>query len=320
MLSTSARLVRLLTLLQSRRRWSGAELVERLEVDARTVRRDIDRLRELGYPVHASSGLGGGYQLGSGATMPPVALGDDEAVAVAVALRAAASSVAGMEDTMLALLARLDQLLPVRLRARVSALESVMSTIPGTDAPPADGAALMRVAAACRDRRRVCFAYRDGGGRATERRVEPMHLVHANRRWYLLAWDDARADFRTFRVDRARKVRLDGTTFRPRSLPVDARTFVARAVSIAPYRHQLRARLRGAASELARKVPHWCGVLEPLDADACVLHMGAETLEGLAAQMLIAGAEVELEVLDAPAFLPALRAIAARLARAVARA
>src|SRR5688572_18879913 len=188
MLQTSTRLLRLLSLLQSRRHWSGKDLRERLEVDARTVRRDVDRLRELGYPIRASSGLGGGYELAAGASVPPMLLNDDEAVAVAVALRAAAGSVEKMEDTALALLAKLDQILPARLRKRASTLHAVTLSIQSswTAAPAID--VLIQVASACRDHEKLQISYRSRDGEATSRTIEPLRLAHAGPRWYLVAW------------------------------------------------------------------------------------------------------------------------------------
>ncbi|MCB9564763.1 MAG: YafY family transcriptional regulator [Kofleriaceae bacterium] len=316
MVGTSARLLRLLSLLQSRRHWAGQELGERLEVDVRTVRRDVDKLRDLGYPIEASSGLGGGYQLGAGSTMPPVLLDDDEAVAVAVALRAAAGSVAGLEATAIGLLAKLDQILPPRLRRRASALLSVTVTLPGgAAAPPVDR--LTAIASACRDRQRLTLRYRDRGGRDSARTIEPLRVVHTGRVWYLVAWDLRRADWRTFRVDRI--VALDdvGPGFTPRDLPEDVATFVARSISQRPYRHQLRVRLDGAIDDLATRVPSWCGVLEADDDAHCVLTTGADTVEALAVQLLLAGAP--FEVLDPPALVPALREVADRLSRGVSR-
>jgi len=191
MLKTSARLLRLLSVLQSRRHWSGSELSERVGVDARTIRRDIDRLRELGYAVEASPGLGGGYQLKPGSSLPPVLLDDDEAVAVAVAVRAA-GSVGKMEETAVGLLAKLDQLLPARLRKRASALHSITVSLASSQAVPSIEV-LTRIATACRDHLKLRLNYRDRGGNATARTVEPLRLAHTGHLWYLVAWDAQRA-------------------------------------------------------------------------------------------------------------------------------
>ncbi len=310
MLSTSARLLRLLTLLQTRRHWSGAALGERLGVDARTVRRDVDRLRELGYPVHASSGLGGGYQLGAGTEMPPVILEDDEAVTMAVALRAAATSLGGVAESAIALVAKLDRLLPTGLKERVRALESVMVALPGGDRKP-DVDALATVAAACRDRQRLAIAYRDRDGAETRRTVEPLHLVHTDRRWYLVAWDQDREDFRTFRMDRLAAPVPAGGVFVPRPLPEALTTFASRALAVSPFRYRVRARLPGSAEALARTVPSWCGMLEPVDAESCVLHVGADSADAVVSLLLMTG--VSFEILDDPPFLDALRAVAGRV-------
>jgi predicted DNA-binding transcriptional regulator YafY len=258
MLKTSARLLRLLWLLQSRRYWSGAELSERVEVDARTVRRDIDRLRELGYAVDASPGLGGGYQLKAGSSLPPVLLDDEEAVGVAVAVRAAASSIAKMEEPAVRLLAKLDQLLPLRLRKRASALHSVTIS--------------------------------------------------------LVAWDAQRKDWRTFRIDRVQRLLSSGPQFTPRDFPGDIAAYVSRSIRQVPYRYRMRIRLKGSLDELARRIPAWCGVLEVLDEGSCTLDTGADSVEALAAQVVLTGAD--FEILEAPECVSELRAIAVHLERA----
>lgn len=200
MLQTSARLLRLLSLFQARRYWSGLELSKRLEVTARTLRRDVDRLRSLGYPVHSTSGAAGGYQLGAGATLPPLLLDDEEAVAVAVGLRTSASgSVTGMEEASVRALLKLEQVLPTRLRNRVAAMHSVI--VPLMNAGAAiDAATLSLIASACREQNVIKFSYRDRTEAASGRTVEPHRLVHTGRRWYLVAWDLTRKDWRTFRA------------------------------------------------------------------------------------------------------------------------
>ena len=315
MLPTSTRLLRLLTLLQSRRHWSGRDLGERLEIDQRTVRRDVERLRELGYPVQAFSGHGGGYQLGAGSSMPPVLLTDDEAVAVAVALRAAAGSVAKMEETSIGLLAKLDQVLPARLRKRASALHSVTITLPGGDSSPAVDV-LTRIAAACRDNLKLKLSYKDRAGKPTARHLEPMRLAHTGRRWYLVAWDLDRDDWRTFRVDRVQQVSSVGLPFVPRKFPGDIAAYVARAIMHTAYTHRIRLRLKGAHEVLSKQVPSWCGQLEKLDGEHCTLSLGADTVETLITLMVMTG--VEFEVLDSHELLPELRRMTARLSRAFA--
>lgn len=286
MVKTSARLLRLLSLLQSRRHWTGADLAARLEIDARTVRRDVERLRELGYPVRASAGLGGGYQLGAGSALPPVILDDDEAVAVAVALRAAAGSVGGMEETTVGLLSKLDQILPSRLRKRATALYDVTLTLGDSHtAAPVD--VLTQIAAACRDHQRLKLTYCDREGKASERRVEPLRLAHAGRRWYLVAWDLAREDWRTFRVDRVEALAEVGPAFAPRQFPEDVAAYVARSITYPSQRHRVRLRLEGAADRLSKQIPHWAGVLEAVDDTHCILTVSAESTRGLAAMLLL---------------------------------
>jgi predicted DNA-binding transcriptional regulator YafY len=316
MLPTSTRLLRLLTLLQSRRHWSGRDLSERLEIDQRTVRRDVDRLRELGYPVQAFSGHGGGYQLGAGSSVPPVLLSDDEAVAVAVALRAAAGSVAKMEETSIGLLAKLDQVMPARLRKRASALHSVTITLPGGDSAPAVDV-LTRIAAACRDNLRLKLSYRDRTGKPTARNLEPLRLAHTGRRWYLVAWDVDREDWRTFRVDRVQQVSGIGTQFVPRKFPGDIVEYVSRSIAYMAYTYRMKLRLKGSHEVLSKQVPGWCGQLEKLDDEHCTLSVGADSIEMLVTQILMT--RVEFEVLEAQDLMPELRRVTERLSRAFAQ-
>ena len=313
MLKTSARLLRLLSVLQSRRHWSGGELGERVGVDARTIRRDIDRLRELGYAVEASPGLGGGYQLKPGASLPPVLLDDDEAVAVAVAIRAAAGSVGNMDETAVGLLAKLDQLLPARLRKRASALHSVTVSVGGSRAAPSIEV-LTRIATACRDHLKLRLNYRDRAGNVTARTVEPLRLANTGHLWYLVAWDAQRADWRTFRMDRIQRLVSTGPHFEPREFPGDVAQFVARSMTQVPYRYRMRLRLQGSAAELVKRIPSWCGVLEALDDTSCTLSTGADSIEVLAAQVVMIG--TDFEVLDPRELVPELRKIADRLDRA----
>lgn len=315
MLSTSNRLLRLLSLMQSRRHWTGAELSQRLEVDRRTLRRDVERLRELGYPIDASPGLGGGYRLGAGSVMPPVLLEDDEAVAVAVALRTAAASVGRMEDTALRLLSKLDQWLPARLRKRASALYSVTLSLAG-GVPTSDVDALLRIAGACRDGFRLRMQYRDRSQRASERLIEPLRLVHTGSRWYLVAWDLKREDWRTFRVDRVQSLHDTGTQFPPREFPGDVADYVAKSITQPFTRYQVRLRLPGSIEDQAARVPTWCGILEAGDPQHCLLELGAESLDGLLALMALIGPD--FEIVDDRGLLPELRAASARLGDALA--
>jgi predicted DNA-binding transcriptional regulator YafY len=314
MYETSARLLRLLSLLQARREWSGRDLASRLEVDVRTVRRDVDRLRELGYTVRASAGVGGGYQFGAGASMPPLLLDDDEAVAVTVALRGTASSALRLEETAMRVLAKIDQILPPRLRPRLSALHAVTVSVERA-AEPVDPDVLTTVAVACRDNEQLRFRYRDRGGQATARVVEPLRLAHTGRRWYLVAWDTVRADWRTFRMDRIQPGLATGKRFRPREPPEgDVAAYVLKSISYAPYRFQARLALAGSAATLAERIPPWIGVLEAVDERHCVLSTAGDSVEILVAHMVMAG--VDFELIEPSELAPRVREIAARLDRA----
>jgi predicted DNA-binding transcriptional regulator YafY len=219
MLETSVRLLRLLSLLQARPDWSGAELAERLGVTTRTVRNDIRRLRSLGYQVQSITGTAGGYRLGAGAALPPLLLDDEEAIAVAVSLHAAAGgTVTGIEEASLGALSKLRQLLPSRLRHRTDAVRAATVSVAGP-VPTVDAETLTVIAAAIRDRERLRFDYLDHDGTASRRSAEPHRLVFTGRRWYLLAWDDDRDDWRTFRADRIRPRTPNGPRFTPRPPP-----------------------------------------------------------------------------------------------------
>ena len=215
-MTTGARTLRLLSLLQTHRFWAGDELAQRLDVSIRTLRRDIDRIRELGYPVRASPGVAGGYQLVAGAALPPLMLDDEEAVAIAVALQQAANgSVVGIAESSVRALAALAQVLPPRLRRQVEALRTA-TAVPAWPEPAAaaDPEVLLALAQACRGEERIGFDYLSGA-----RYIEPMRLVPLARRWYLVGYDLDRQDWRTFRVDRIRSPQPTGTRFRPRELP-----------------------------------------------------------------------------------------------------
>ena len=214
----TGRALQLLSLLQTHRLWRGSELADRLDVTERTVRRDVDRLRGLGYPVDATPGIDGGYRLAAGAHLPPLVFDDEEAVAVAVGLRAAAgAAITGIEDTSVRALAKIEQVLPDRLRRRVSALGANVSPLGWGhgDVGVVDPDALSILASACRDHEEVRFDYQRRDGDNSRRLVEPHRLVTADRRWYLVAWDLRRTDWRTFRLDRLRDTRLAGRRFVP---------------------------------------------------------------------------------------------------------
>src|SRR5205823_11600245 len=232
MSETSSRLLELLSLLQGRRDWPGAELAERLEVSGRTIRRDMERLRGLGYPVESLTGPAGGYRLRAGTAMPPLLLDDDEAIAIAVGLRTAArASVSGIEETSIRALVKLEQVLPAHLRRRVAALGWATVAAPATG-PTVDPQHLTTIAAACRDSECLRFHYRSRDGAETRREVEPHSLVNLGRRWYLAGWDRGREDWRTFRLDRLSRPAATGVRFAPRKLPAkDVAAYVEQSIA-----------------------------------------------------------------------------------------
>ena len=311
MLETSVRLLRLLALLQSRRDWSGAELADRLDVTTRTVRNDVERLRVLGYRVESRPGGAGGYRLAAGSAVPPLLLDDDEAVAVGLGLRAAAAgTVTGIEETSLRALVKLERTLPARLRHRLDALRHATVTAPGS-APTVDAGVLALLAAACRDHEVLRFAYagRDGD---SARRVEPHRLVYTGRRWYLLAWDTDRGDWRTFRADRITPRPPTGPRFAPREPPEDAATHVVRGPGSLAWPHPARVRLLRPAE--AVRLPAAAGLVTAIDERTCLLETGAESLRDLVG--FLTGLDVDFEVLDPPELRDLLRRLAARCAAA----
>ncbi|MET7600403.1 helix-turn-helix transcriptional regulator [Streptomyces sp. NPDC004082] len=320
MLETSARLLRLLSLLQAHREWSGADLADRLGVTPRTVRRDVDRLRELGYPVNASPGTGGGYQLGAGAELPPLLLDDEEAVAVAVGLRqAAGQGIEGIGETSVRALAKLEQVLPHRLRRRVGALTAF--TVPmlrGPQASTVDPGVLTELANACRDCERLRFEYLDHGGSPTRRTVEPHRLVCSERRWYLFAWDVDRDDWRTFRVDRITPRPPHGPRFTPRTPPAgDLAAHVARGVSTRAYATHAVVRLLVPLQEAQERVSPSAGTLEAEGEDSCLLRTGAAGIELMVVHILMM--DFAFEVLEPPELLDAVRTARDRLTDALDR-
>ncbi len=314
MSDTTSRILRLLSLLQTHKDWSGSELAGRLEVSPRTIRRDIDRLRELGYPVHASAGVAGGYRLQAGASMPPLLLDDEEAVAIAVGLRfAAGGSVAGIDDASVRALAKVEQVLPSRLRRRVNALQTY--TVPmtyGDGGPTVDPDALICIVQACRDLERVRFDYKAKDGTETKRLVEPHRLVSAGRRWYLVCWDVDRQDWRTFRVDRLTECVAEGIHFHPRELPAeDAAAYVASAIASTYTRYQLEVKLHAPLEEMVEKVRSPDAQLEEVDENTCLLRATGDSLEWLAAWMGWFG--VDFEIIEPPELIDYVRTLSARL-------
>ncbi|MGZ8176292.1 helix-turn-helix transcriptional regulator [Williamsia sp. SKLECPSW1] len=282
-IESSARLLSLLSLLQMRQEWSGTDLAERLAVTTRTVRRDVDRLRTLGYPVDATVGVGGGYRLGAGAEMPPLLLDDAEVLAVAVALQSGATgSVTGLDDATAGALSKLRQVMPSRLRHRLDAL-----TVETVDRPAprssVDAATLSDVALACHRRERLRFDYSARSGDETRRECEPYRLVRNGARWYLLAWDIGRDDWRTFRVDRMTPKTPTGPRFPPRELPEGgAAAFVAASIGAAMRSVNARVRIHAPVQTVAAMVhPDW-GIVEAGDETSCEIALFGSSLESIA--------------------------------------
>ncbi|MFI6519117.1 helix-turn-helix transcriptional regulator [Spirillospora sp. NPDC050679] len=311
MLETSVRLLRLLSLLQARPEWPGPELADRLEVTSRTVRNDIERLRLLGYRIDSTSGPAGGYRLGAGAALPPLILDDEEAVAVAVGLHAAASgTVTGIEETSLRALAKLQHLLPSRLRHRIEAVRAatLSVSVPG---PTVDVATLTAVSAAVRDHERLRFDYRGRDGTGSVREVEPHRLVYTGRRWYLLAWDVARGDWRTFRADRISPRAPNGPRFAPRTPPDGgAVAHVLSGTGSRAWRHQARIRLHAPVEEITERLPPEAGLVHDEDGRSCVLETGSDSLRDLVAYLT--RLDVAFTALDPPELRDLLRTLADR--------
>jgi predicted DNA-binding transcriptional regulator YafY len=315
MLQTSARLLRLLSLFQAQRYWSGAELSERLDITGRTLRRDVDRLRSLGYPVHSTSGIAGGYQLGAGATLPPLLLDDEEAVAVALGLRTCASgTVAGIEEASVRALLKLEQVLPPRLRQRVATLHSFIVPL-GNRGPTVDAERLSVIAGACRDHEGIRFNYHNRAGAPSARVVEPHRVVHAEHRWYLVAWDIGRKDWRTFRVDRIEGKLKTSTRFPPRKPPEgDFAAFAAKSLSYAPYPCHARVTLHAPVEAIAQRVPPSAGVLEAIDDRSCLLNTGSHSPEAITIHLAML--DVDFQVHEPPELIDYVRRLADRLSRA----
>jgi len=318
-MGTSGRLLRLLSMLQTPRDWTGSELAERLEVSPRTIRNDVERLRALGYPVHATRGSVGGYRLEAGTSMPPLLLEDDEAVAVALGLRTATSgAVTGIEETSLRALAKLEQVLPPRLRRQVSQLQGVTVAVtrrrPG---PTIDPSTLTEIARLAREHFTLRFDYSDRRDTASARRVEPYRIVNVGARWYLVAWDLDRQDWRTFRVDRMKERMSAGPRFSPRPLTdAEVEALISRGIPPEARAHQARVIVKVPAEQLAERFGPWIGRIEALDDGSCVLTTGAERLEDLAAWLGFLGAD--FLVSEPPELVAQIRALATRYAAAIA--
>ncbi|MDJ1136763.1 helix-turn-helix transcriptional regulator [Streptomyces iconiensis] len=318
MLETSARLLRLLSLLQTHREWTGGSLADRLGVSPRTVRRDVDRLRELGYPVHSTTGTAGGYQLGAGAELPPLLLDDEEAVAVAVGLRGAAhGGIEGITESSARALAKLEQVLPHRLRRRVGALTEY--TVPMLRAPggPAVGAGVLtELAHACRDLERLRFRYAAHDGTPSRREVEPHRLVTTHRRWYLVGWDLDREDWRTFRADRITLTPPHGPRFAPRTPPAeDLAAWVSEGVSTRVYAARATVVLRVPIEVAAERISLSTGTLEAVDEHSCLLRTGGYSQEALLVHILMLG--MDFEVREPPELAAHISRLRDRLTRSL---
>jgi predicted DNA-binding transcriptional regulator YafY len=314
MWQTSTRLLQLLTMLQARRDWSGQELASRLEVSTRTIRTDIERLRDLGYPVEASPGVGGGYRLSHGTTMPPLLLDDEEVVAVAVALRSTAGAgVTGIEEASLRALVKLEQMLPNRLRHRIDEVRTATVSVPGAG-PTVDLAVLSAIAGAIRASERLRFDYVAHDGRQTMRTTEPQRLVVWGRRWYLLGWDVDRANWRTFRVDRIKPKTPTGPRFPPRTLTDDeASRFVQRSAGTATWRYRARIRIHAPLDQVRALLPLAVDVAAD-GPDRCIIEAGSDTPHQLA--LYVGLLDIDFDILEPPGLADAFIRLAERYQRA----
>jgi predicted DNA-binding transcriptional regulator YafY len=316
MLDTPARLLRLLSLLQMHRDWSGTELAERLGVTTRTVRRDIERLRELGYPVHAAMGPVGGYRLAAGTTLPPLLLDDDEAVAVTIGLHTGAvSSVAGIEEASLRALTKVEQVLPSRLRNRVKTLEHAMVAIPPRRGPTVDAAVLTAVSATIRAAETLRFDYVSHQGTPSRRTVEPHRLVTWGRKWYLVGWDVDRTNWRTFRVDRMSLRTPNGPRFAHRKPPDgDVAAYLRRTIGHDLWPYRCRLRVHAPASQITGRVD---GIVSPIDDHTCLLELASDSLSLVA--LVVGMLDLDFDVESPPELAHHLRKLSKRLTNAAAQ-
>ncbi|WP_399345359.1 helix-turn-helix transcriptional regulator [Umezawaea sp. Da 62-37] len=313
MLETSARLLELLSLLQLKRDWTSSELANRLDVSTRTVRADIGKLRSLGYPVNARPGVSGGYRLAAGTAMPPLLLDDDEAVAVAVGLGAVATQGLGVEETSLTALAKLEQVLPSRLRRRVESVREAMSVVPGAG-PSLDLSVLGAVAAAIRGHEQLRFGYTKPGGDEESRHTEPQRLVSWGTLWYLLAWDLDRDDWRIFRVDRMVTPAPTGARFRPRAIPGDSVVeYVVGRISKGTSKYRARVLVHAPADTVTTKIHIPVGI-EVVDESTCHVELGFDDPDRVALWM--AQLDFDIEVIDGDELAVAFDRLATRFRRA----
>ena len=308
MLETSARLLALLSLLQTRREWSGSELADRLHITTRTVRRDIDKLRELGYPVDATVGVGGGYRLGAGAEMPPLLLDDQEVLAVALGLNEITTgSVSDMAEASAGALAKLRQVMPSRLRHRLDAL--TMEAVPRETRNPVSGETLTHIATACHRTERLRFDYRRGDGTESRREVEPYRLVRSGLRWYLIGWDLGRDDWRSFRVDRMEPKTPTGPRFDPRELPEGGATgYLSRSLGAVYRRASARVRVHAPLATVAAMVHDEWGTIEAGDENSCELVLFSTSLVSIA--RWLHAFDADFTILEPPELIDECRAVA----------
>jgi predicted DNA-binding transcriptional regulator YafY len=316
MANTSSRMLRLLSLLETHRYWPGTELAARLQVSQRTLRRDIDRLRELGYPVRAQRGVTGGYQLAAGAALPPLVLDDEEAVALAVGLQAAAeSAVEGIAESSVRALAKVFQVMPTRLRRRVEALRTM--TVPagwGGARVGVDPGVLTSVAVACRDTERLRFGYTAANGQRTARHVEPHRLVSLGRRWYLVGYDLDRHDWRSYRIDRLARPEVTGARFRPRELPAaDAAAFVRAGIGSVSAVYDVEVLIEAPAAAVRERIGRWSTV-ENAGPGRCRIRMTADSLDW--PTMALGAVGADFEVLSPPELADHVRDWGRRFSRA----
>ncbi|WP_330458362.1 YafY family transcriptional regulator [Streptomyces sp. NBC_00820] len=314
---TPGRILQLLSLLQTPREWPGGELAERLGVSRRTVRRDVDRLRELGYPVQATKGSDGGYRLVAGKAMPPLVLDDEEAVAIAVGLRAGAGhAVAGVDEASVRALAKLEQVLPARLRHRVSTLQAATTPLAGGDGASIAPETLTVMASTVAGRERLRFAYRAKDGSESRRLTEPYRLVSTGRRWYLVAYDLDREDWRTFRVDRVSEPAATGARFTPRELPEgSAAEYLRRSIRGQQETYAFTVRFAAPPEAVASRIPGWVGTPEADGAGGCVLRgESGDPVEWLAVRLAMVGCE--FAVLAPDELGACVRDLGARMSRA----
>jgi predicted DNA-binding transcriptional regulator YafY len=317
MLSATARLIRLLSLFQAQRSWNGADLAARLEITGRTLRRDVDRLRSLGYTVDSTSGVAGGYRLGAGTALPPLLLEDEEAIAVALGLGNPANAEGDIETASMRALAKLEQLMPPPLRRRLDSVRASVVPVMRSKSP-VRLKAVSFLAQACTDRLALRFGYRDHHDATTERSVEPHRVVQTGHRWYLLAWDTVREDWRTFRLDRIVGAEATGARFTPRRLPHgDVASYMEHALQVSPYLHHATVVVHAPPGALEAYLGWVGGVPKPIGDHATRITTGANSLDALAVWLGCLPHDVEVE--SPKELADHLALVAARLGKAAQR-